>query len=84
LQARHDILNAILDGGLRESYGLIVESPPDLADDPGGDHLDALLSAIQAACVWTKRDARFGAPREVDVVAGWIADPDVVATMDTA
>lgn len=83
-QARRDILKEILGGRLRETYGFTVNAPLSLADDPGGDHLDALLCAIQAAWAWTRRKAQFGAPQIVDMTEGWIADPGVVASMDKA
>ncbi|MGD9924614.1 MAG: DUF429 domain-containing protein [Pseudorhodoplanes sp.] len=77
LQTRHDMLNYILNGKLEGLYGLRIEAARDLADDPSGDRLDALLCAIQAAWAWTMRDHGFGAPRAVDALEGWIADPSL-------
>jgi hypothetical protein len=62
-----------------DAYGIAVEAPPDLAEDPSGDRLDALLCAIQAAWAWTQREKGFGLPDGVDPLEGWIADPHVRA-----
>ena len=48
-----------------------------LASDPGADHLDALLCAIQAAWSWMQRSNDFGAPADMDNLEEWIADPNV-------
>jgi hypothetical protein len=79
-QARHAILTGILDGSIRARFGIAVEPHAafaELVDDPTGDKLDALLCAIQAAWAWTKRDANFGAPIDVNPREGWIADPSL-------
>lgn len=75
LAARRDILQKIERGTLIAEYGLRIEAPRTLADDPTGDHLDALLCAIQAAWAWLKREDGYGAPRGFDPLEGWIADP---------
>jgi len=77
LSARQDLLRGITDGALLAEYGVTVKAPEALADDPTGDHLDALLCAIQAAWAWTRRHEQFGMPGDVDVLEGWIADPAV-------
>ena len=69
------MLRAILYEVIREDYGFSVDVPMCLADDPTGDHLDALLCCIQAAWAWTQRDRDYGAPTETDPLEGWIADP---------
>lgn len=74
-EARRALLHALLDGGLPPAYGLTVEAPETLTDDPGGDHLDALLCAVQAAWAWRRRDANFGLPRDTDPLEGAIAAP---------
>lgn len=73
-QARQNILKALTagDGG---GYGLRIDAPASLADDPGGDHLDALLCAVQAAWAWIRREDGYGAPYPLDPLEGWIADP---------
>jgi hypothetical protein len=76
-KARCSILRHILNGKIEHSYGLIVEAPSNLADDPRGDRLDALLCAIQAAWAWTMRDRGYGAPSGTDTLEGWIADPSL-------
>ena len=73
--AREELITKILDGYLKSSFGLQVDAPKKLADDPAGDQLDALLCAIQAAWAWINRENDFGAPNEVDTLEGWIADP---------
>jgi Protein of unknown function (DUF429) len=80
-QARLAMLDCILSGQIEAHYGLRVEGlkdlANDLADDPTGDQLDALLCAIQAAWAWTMREHDYGAPRGTDALEGWIADPTV-------
>lgn len=76
-EARKDMLRAITNGDPLPHYGIEVEAPLSLADDPGADHLDALLCAIQAAWAWTKREDVYGAPNTVDPLEGWIADPTI-------
>lgn len=71
--ARRAILRAI-ECGL--PLGLPVEIPAAVRDrciqDPGGDLLDAVLCAAQAAWAWQRRDEGFGLPDRVDPVEGWI------------
>lgn len=61
-------------------YGFSVDAPDSLCADPGGDHLDALFCAVQAAWAWRQRDNGFGAPAAVDSLEGWIADPFLLRT----
>jgi hypothetical protein len=77
LQTWRVILDQILSGKLEARYGLRVEASRDLADDPTGDQLDALLCAIQAAWAWTMREFHYGAPSDADALEGWIADPSL-------
>jgi hypothetical protein len=76
-QIRVAMLDHILSGRLEASFGLRVEASKNLADDPTGDQLDALLCAIQAAWAWTMRDHGYGAPRDADALEGWIVDPSI-------
>ncbi|MGB6327016.1 MAG: DUF429 domain-containing protein, partial [Methylocella sp.] len=76
--ARHDLFRQITNGFLTE-YGFNVMADASLAEDPSGDRLDALLCAVQAAWSWTQREKGFGAPRNVDPLEGWIADPQCLA-----
>ena len=62
-----------------ERYGISIEAPSALCDDPGADHLDALLCAVQAAWTWQQRENGYGAPTRLDPLEGWIADPHLVA-----
>lgn len=75
--ARKDLLDKIRRGDLKESHHLTVDAPDKLIDDPGADHLDALLCAIQAAWAWNRRAGDYGSPCEVDPLEGWIADPTI-------
>ena len=75
LAARRELLQSIIGGALLSEYGFTVRAAETLADDPTGDHLDALLCAVQAAWAWTQRHEDFGMPADVDLLEGWIADP---------
>jgi hypothetical protein len=75
--ARKDLLEKIQGDGVLEKYGLRVSAPGSLADDPGADHLDALLCAIQAGWAWMHRDNNYGASSSFDSLEGWIADPSL-------
>jgi Protein of unknown function (DUF429) len=72
--ARNNLLRKLKNGHL-PNYGFSVSADDSLAEDPTGDRLDALLCAIQAAWSWMQRENDFGAPRNVDPLEGWIADP---------
>ena len=76
-EARRELLRLIDEGAIRSSYGIEVEPPWSLAEDPGGDHLDALLCAIQATWAWTRSNDGFGQPEDMDQLEGWIADPAI-------
>ncbi len=76
-QARTDLLRILRHDGVRQSHGISVSAPDRLVDDPGGDHLDALLCAIQAAWAWTHRDEEYGKPLDADPMEGWIAEPAI-------
>ncbi|MDZ7829358.1 MAG: DUF429 domain-containing protein [Halofilum sp. (in: g-proteobacteria)] len=75
--ARREMLSMITRERALRDYAFRVEAPQSLADDPGGDHLDALLCAVQAAWAWTRRAEGFGAPDPMDPLEGWIADPSL-------
>jgi hypothetical protein len=76
--ARKEVLRRVTRAQISD-YNVAVEAPGILADDPTGDHLDALLCAIQAAWAWTQREHGFGAPNDFDSLEGWIADPQSTA-----
>ena len=78
-ETRHAMVATIRSGVLDDAFGFAVEAPSELADDPTGDQIDALLCAMQAAWAWNRRDERYGAPETVDPLEGWIADPTLVA-----
>jgi Protein of unknown function (DUF429) len=80
-ECRHKLLNRILNGQINSKYGLRIQAQrqliDNLADDPTGDRLDALLCAIQAAWAWTMKESGYGAPQWTDPLEGWIADPSI-------
>jgi hypothetical protein len=75
-QARLDILTQLAERSFA-LFGFSTSAPMSLAQDPSGDELDAWLCAIQAAWAASRGDGRFGAPRELDPLEGWIADPSI-------
>ncbi len=75
LEARRAILAALTGPEGRARFGLRVEAPAWLADDPGGDPLDALICAAQAAWAHRALDGEPGLLDRADPVEGWIADP---------
>jgi hypothetical protein len=75
-EAREHILQAVLGERLRDDYGLEVKTDLPLTDDPTGDHLDALLCAVQAAWAWLRKGNGYGLPGDMDPLEGWIADPN--------
>ena len=75
LEERRAMLALLTTETMRARLGFAVEAKDDLCADPGGDALDALLCAVQAAWAWTRRAAGYGAPADVDPLEGWIADP---------
>lgn len=78
-RARAAIREGILGEGLAAAYGFRVGITAGLrrrlGSDPGADRLDSILCAVQAAWAWTKREAGFGIPANVDGLEGWIVDP---------
>ena len=76
--ARLALLQTIKSGSLKTFNGITVEAPDTLIDDPGADHLDALLCAIQVAWAWLQRDNNFGSPNSADQLEGWIAHPGLI------
>jgi hypothetical protein len=77
LEARINLFEKLINGTCTADYGFAIEAEPSICDDPSGDHLDTLLCAMQAAWAWSKREDTYGAPRELDSLEGWIADPIV-------
>jgi hypothetical protein len=77
-KARNDLLGWLRGGALKDLYGIEIEAPDTLCEDPAGDHIDALLCAIQAAWAWQNRAEGWGAPSPIDPLEGWIADPSLL------
>ena len=74
-RARRSLLAALTGKPGEDIYGFSIAAPPELAEDPGGDDLDALLCAVQAAWGYSRADSDYGAPASLDRLEGWIADP---------
>jgi hypothetical protein len=73
LHARRALMSRLAGEAGETFYGFRIDAPPELADDPGADELDALICAVQAA--WGHSQRRYGAPRNLDRLEGWITDP---------
>ncbi|MCB1800542.1 MAG: DUF429 domain-containing protein [Gammaproteobacteria bacterium] len=75
-QAREDLLAALVGGDLAVSHNIapvITDAVAGkLRNDAGGDRIDALLCAVQAAWSWTRRADNFGLPASIDPLEGWI------------
>ncbi len=76
-RARRQLLSALTGATGQGVYGLTVNAPGRLVDDPGADSLDALVCAVQAAWGCLRSGAQYGAPETVDRLEGWIADPSL-------
>lgn len=74
-EARRAIFAALTGPEGARRFGLRVEAPGWLADDPGGDPLDALICAVQAAWAHRTLHREPGLLDRADPVEGWIADP---------
>ena len=80
IEARRSILEYLMTGRVRSTHLVEVIAPGSLAEDPSGDHLDALLCAVQAAWAWQQRTEGYGLPRDFDPLEGWIVDPEALET----
>jgi Protein of unknown function (DUF429) len=73
-RVRQQVVAALVSG---ELLGISLHAPRSLIRileaDPGADHLDATICAMQAAWSWQRRDANYGIPLEIEPVEGWIA-----------
>lgn len=80
--ARREMLTKLINGDCQRHFGFRLQIQEQesikLVEDPGGDDLDALLCAVQAAWGWKQRKNNYGAPKCVDRLEGWICDPGVV------
>jgi hypothetical protein len=82
LIARKDIVEALEQGRTRLGLRLALSHAQRdaLADDAGGDRLDAVLCLVQAA--WASAQAGHGLPPQVDALEGWIVSAPSVARVD--
>ena len=76
-EARKAIRDALRSERVLSTHGVRVHVDDEIADDPRADDLDALLCTVQAAAAWRNRDARYGAPADLDANEGWIAEPTI-------
>lgn len=76
-RARQELLASLTGTTGKGHYGITIHAPADLADDPGGDELDALICAVQAAWAYRHANENYGAPENLDRLEGWIADPAI-------
>ena len=76
--AREDIVRGLRSAAKRH-FGINVQFDDEMAQayiaDGGGDLLDALLCAVQAAWGYSKLNANWGIPPQSDPLEGWIVDP---------
>ncbi len=81
-EARRRIVGALTGARCKDEYDLVVHLGSTecrrLVDDPGGDLLDAVLCALQAA--WSSMQPNYGVPETCDLLEGWIVDPSQVST----
>jgi hypothetical protein len=74
-RAREKLFRQLCSPGFTQRLGIKIEADPNLANDPSGDEIDALLCAVQAAYAWKHRKQNYGMPNDVDPLEGWIAGP---------
>jgi hypothetical protein len=76
--ARKELLNGLCSN-IKQHFGFELKIPENLAEasvsDGSGDHLDAILCAIQAAWAYTQDEKNYGIPADCDPLEGWIVDP---------
>ena len=83
-EERKKIVDGILSSSFQEEFNLVIELDSDsktlFLEQPSGDHLDALLCAIQAAWAWRRKARNFGVPNPqhpLILSEGWIVDPSM-------
>lgn len=74
-RARQALLASLTGEAGKDLYGFSIAAPPELAEDPGADDLDALVCAVQAAWGYSRAGSYYGAPADLDRLEGWISDP---------
>ncbi len=82
LEARRAILEALTKTGAVGPYSIKVQGIEEhrvLLEDGTGDHLDALLCAVQAAWAYRNGPPDFGMPAPICPTEGCIADPAMKA-----
>lgn len=85
VQARSAILTQIVDQ-CSSLYGFSLSIAPELqtilVDDASGDHLDAVLSTVQAGWAYKQRNHNYGIPPDAHPAEGWIVDPELLEKYD--
>ena len=83
LAARRGLVAALCGAPGRARFGFAIHLPPDIAQDPKADGLDACLCAVQAAWAYACGLTRQG-PQGLDPLEGWIADPALITESGAA
>ncbi len=75
LHARQRMVDILLQDGGPFGFRLTTDQTMQtkLTDDASGDHLDAVLAALQAAWSLRRANDQFGMPAGIDPLEGWIA-----------
>lgn len=75
LEARKSMVDILMQDGGPFGFRLTTDRTiqTKLTDDASGDHLDAVLAALQAAWSLRRADDYFGMPPVIDPLEGWIA-----------
>ena len=71
--ARQTILDSVLQGAVQKELGFSIVAPQWLASNPTGDHLDALLCAVQAVWASSNREINFDLREPTEPIEGRIA-----------
>ncbi len=79
--ARRDIVAWLRSPEFSSIYGFSIALEDDLAEqfilDPSADQLDSLLTAVQAAWAYDRRNKGYGVSPDCDLLEGWIPDPSM-------
>ena len=76
--ARAALLRRLTGEEGRQRFGLSIQAPSWLAEEPGADPVDALLCAVQAAWATRLLSEEPSRLQVLDLSEGWMADPDVL------
>ena len=86
--ARRELVNGLVAQTLRDEFGVRIVIDPaireELIEETSADSLDSVLCALQAAWSWTRREHGWGIPDQVDPLEGWIVDPGLGRSEESA